>query len=504
MPAVNMEAPTGGLNTRDSLDSMPPEDAILMVNWVPETGFVRSRKGYVPYAELLGGPVESMASFVDGTNSILFACVDGNILDITDPANVLTVGSGYASDRWSVQQFGSKMIFMNGVDTPQVYDGDLGTIGDIVITTGPSTISDIFTGTIFKGRMIYAVVDSDSMWYSQAGSYQGDLTEFPLATIFKDGGNLQHVITWSRDAGSGMDDFLVLQSTTGETLVYQGDNPDDIMGWELVQSYRLSEPIGIKRSTSRMASRHVLITSDGYLDLEDSMKGFVSDYNAMSNKIARTVKDAVINYGQNFGWQVVFYPEGNYLLFNVPVETNAQYQQHVMNTRNGNWTTFEGWDSTVFVVHENALYFGTPDGKVRFADFGPNDGGVPIQCSAIPAYSYFGNKQNKKLLTAITLITNHPVPQNISVNGFGDFKEPNLENLIITDLPLGDSWDVAEWDLTSWASSGNTEVNQPAKSIRRAIQGQGWALTVSVRQATNQQQVYWWSHTIEFTETGLK
>ena len=234
------------------------------------------------------------------------------------------------------------------------------------------------------------------------------------------------------------------------------------------------------------------------------MKGFVSDYNVMSSKIARTVKDAVTNYGDNFGWQVVFYPEGNYLLFNVPVVEGEQYIQHVMNTRNGNWTTFTGWQSTCYVVHDKKLYFGTPDGKIQLADFGPNDGGVAIRCEATPAYNYLGNSEQKKLFTAVTMITNHPTPQAISVTGVGDFKEVRTSELLIADEPTGSEWDIAEWDTASWAAPANQEVNQPAKPIRRPLQGQGWALTLSVSQATAQQQVYWWSHTVEFSAMGVK
>lgn len=60
-----LEAPIGGWNTRDSLDNIPPQDAVVLTNWVPDLGEVRTRPGYdehcwtgdiVSGAELVSNP----------------------------------------------------------------------------------------------------------------------------------------------------------------------------------------------------------------------------------------------------------------------------------------------------------------------------------------------------------------------------------------------------------------------------------------------------------------
>ena len=40
MTAIAIPAPVGGWNARDSLDAMPPTDAIKLVNWIPRAGYV--------------------------------------------------------------------------------------------------------------------------------------------------------------------------------------------------------------------------------------------------------------------------------------------------------------------------------------------------------------------------------------------------------------------------------------------------------------------------------
>ena len=43
-------APIGGLNARDNIANMAPNDAVKLTNWVPDTYGVRCRKGYREWA----------------------------------------------------------------------------------------------------------------------------------------------------------------------------------------------------------------------------------------------------------------------------------------------------------------------------------------------------------------------------------------------------------------------------------------------------------------------
>ncbi len=47
----HVDAPTGGLNTRDSVDNMPPLDAVELENWYPDIGAVRTRPGYSEHCD---------------------------------------------------------------------------------------------------------------------------------------------------------------------------------------------------------------------------------------------------------------------------------------------------------------------------------------------------------------------------------------------------------------------------------------------------------------------
>ena len=67
-----------------------------------------------------------------------------------------------------------------------------------------------------------------------------------------------------------MDDMLVIMANTGETLVYQGDDPSDALGWELVQRYQLPQPIA-DLGVDRIGAETIIITDDGYINLSEAL-----------------------------------------------------------------------------------------------------------------------------------------------------------------------------------------------------------------------------------------
>ena len=47
-------APIGGWNTRDEVGNMPPQDAEILDNWVPDVNSLKPRKGFKQFASAVG------------------------------------------------------------------------------------------------------------------------------------------------------------------------------------------------------------------------------------------------------------------------------------------------------------------------------------------------------------------------------------------------------------------------------------------------------------------
>lgn len=531
MPVLHMEPPVGGLNARDSLDGLAANEALDMINWVPDVGYLRSRNGYIAYADLeTGSPVETLIPLRLTTGSHLLAVSALEIYDITDPTDIdpVTIETRVSAqvtpeemvgNRVTYAQFKSRAIITQQGNTPFIYQPIDPTADpveyELVLGTYTAQpidpefpdivpeldVKNLVKPLVYKGRVIYVDASKKSLWYCAAGSYQNQIWEFPLDGVFQRGGSIKLLFTWSKDTGDGMDDMLVVMSTTGETLVYQGDDPADSLGWELIQRYQLPEPVA-DLGVDRIGAETIIITDDGYINLSEALsQGSISDYATFSGKISRLVKRDLNYYQRNYGWACVFYAHGNMMLFNVPTQENKEHYQHVFNTRNGAWTTFKGWNANSIVAFENSLVFGGIDGKIWVADRSTSDNEEFIECECTTAYHQLGNPSMTKHMTAMTIIQNHAFPNSFSLNALADFRRPNLPELVKPQERNVGQWDVSQWDEDYW---GVGEGIVSGKKHRRPITATGHSIAFSVRQMSSAQNVYWFSHTIEWTEGGRK
>lgn len=133
MATLGIPAPIGGWNARDPLDLMQPTDAIELINLFPTPGAVVGRGGSLTKITIPGSaPVYTLAPFTSATASKFLAATNGKIYDITGFGSSTQLGTGFVSDKWQTGHFNNKLVFVNGQDTPQVYDGT---------TLGPITAS---------------------------------------------------------------------------------------------------------------------------------------------------------------------------------------------------------------------------------------------------------------------------------------------------------------------------------------------------------------------------
>ncbi len=71
----SLPPPVAGLNARDSVADMKPEDAILLDNWFPLATEVKVRDGYSSFATFTGD-CESVVVYNGVTATKIFVCVN--------------------------------------------------------------------------------------------------------------------------------------------------------------------------------------------------------------------------------------------------------------------------------------------------------------------------------------------------------------------------------------------------------------------------------------------
>ena len=486
---TSVPIPLGGWNTRDAISDMRPEFATVMDNFFPTRSKIVLRNGNEEHATGMGTttPVETLMVYNGPTGSEMFAAAGGEVFDVSVAGAVgAAVVTGQTNDRWQWVNFGNGtnhyLFAMNGANTPLSYDGT--TWGTMSIT-GP-TAANLVWIQVHQNRLWFGEENSTKFWYLGVTTISGAATSFDLSGLMKEGGYIMAMGSWTRDGGSGMDDVAVFYTSQGEVILYSGIDPGTAADWVYIGTFKIGEPVGrrclIKGGSDLIAiSRAGLLPLGVVLPIDEVQQARAT----VTDAINPTVTQSVIDYGANFGWQAILYPQGQYILFNIPVQENETAYQYVANTVTGAWCRFLNQNANCWAVFDDDLYFGGNGGDVYKADTGRSDNGSNIEGDVQQAYSYFGApgvyKQYK--MVQPVLASNGNITPALIVNV--DFQDlPPSDQPSFSGNP-GSLWDVALWDVGTWGG--------PDSIIKDWLGagGLGYAASLRFTVATNDLSLSW-------------
>jgi len=452
----SVQAPSGGVNARDAIAAMPDTDALVLDNWFPTPSYVALRNGSIAWATGMVNPVETVAAYNGLPTRKLFSWAGANIYDTTAQGAVgAALVTGLSNARWQTAMFnaggGNMLIAVNGADAPQFYNGT--TWAATTISGAGLTPSNLITVTVFKQRCWYIENNTMNVWYATVTGFQGVLTLLPLGAIFKMGGTLMQMATWTIDNVSGINDYAAFITSEGEVAVYQGYDPSSVATWSLVGVFRIGRPIG-RRCIMKFGSDVLVICTDGLAPLSKELLTDRTQPDALlTNKIINAINSDAATYGGNFGWQCIEHPLGNKLILNVPEGVNTTAHQWVMNTvsTSNAWCRFRNWNANCWEVQQDNLYYGGQGGVLYLADVGTTDNGAAILCDGKPAFSYFGSEDQKRFLMARPIFRSsanlNVVPIILNLD-FGDVMSPGPPSNVGAVSP----WNTSPWNTTPWSS----------------------------------------------------
>ena len=441
---INLPSSSGGLNLRDPLDNMQPNDCVQMDNIIPENDSDRVRPGFLKRIDKKGNHLISHS--VVGQERLIIA--NGGEVFIYDVSNweLLGTSSVFNSDDWVYTPFVDgagtpHTIMANGVNIPQDYTGG-STISDIGFTIPTDVKLD--NPLSFKNRLYFTGGDWD-IYYGEVQSIAGTLTKFSVGSFFRRGGKILTIQNWSQDAGNGVDDLFVIISTEGEILIYSGTNPE-AENWALRGTFSIVRPV-TKRCCERFGADIIIITEQGYHALSTVLSELRANKNAFSNKLAQITAGKPFNKN----WTIKFYSSAGWLFINSPSSiTGYNYEQHVLNVNTNSWCRFVGMDAFDWAILFNRLFFVNAKGVFE-ANVGYTDNGQAITYYKQQAYYTFGTPMKKQLIR----ITPHygTIGEDVMYKRIDvDFKNYN-NRLLKTDTGTTNNtyWDEAIWDKSYWS-----------------------------------------------------
>jgi len=452
--SVSLPAPIGGWNARDSLGDMPATDAVYLTNWFPATTELMLRDGYQQWATGLPGTVETLMDYESGSASKLLAISNGSVYNVTTKGAVgAALLTGLSNSRWqycNITTSGGSFLYMaNGVNTPYIYNGTTWT--SITSSSTPAitgvTTTLLNNPILFKNRVFFTENNSLRTWYLPTLSVGGAAQSIDVSAFAYKGGYIVQHATWTIDAGYGVNDYYVIYTSKGQVIVYSGTDPTSSATWSMVGVWDFGTPVGT-RCMYKYGGDLLLLGQDGITPLASELQSTRLDpREAITDKIQWAVSDAITQYGSQFGWQMLFFPQQNQLWLNVP--NTIQTTQFAMNSITKNWCNYTGWKASCWELFNDQPYFGG-NGYVGLAWSTNSDNGSNITATALQAFSSFDSPGQLKRFTMAKPIFRTSGNPAIYLNVNVDFNI-DVPYTVLNFTPTSSgTWDNAKWDQASW------------------------------------------------------
>jgi hypothetical protein len=461
---VNLAPPLGGWNARDATpevsavktaNGQQPE-AIILDNWIPDIGGLRVRRGYSSWATgLSGNYVESLFEYAPktGTNKF-FAATPTIIYDVSSSGAGSSSVTSMTNGRWQHAMLsnasGSYLYICNGADDPRYYDGSSWT-GSSFSGSG-LTIANLINVHVHMNRLWFIEKNTFNAWYAPTSSISGTLVKFDLGGLFKKGGSLLAMGSWTRDGGTGPDDLAVFITTKGEVALYSGTDPSSATTAQLVGVFSIPYPIG-RRCIHKSGADIAILTSLGMVSGQQILSAPESAVARVTatTTIAGAFRSAYSLAGTSHGWQIFEHPNANLVWINVPATERSVQYQFVMNTETGAWCRFTGLNAGVWGLFNGLPYFGGNDGKVYRFDDDYSDNGSNIVAIMQTAFTNFRSPNRKRFVLARPLFLGAqgyaPV---ITIKTDYDISATTLATVAADTI--GSAWDLVDWDTAVWGA----------------------------------------------------
>lgn len=486
-----MPPPIGGWNKRDALPLMDPKDALRMDNWVPDTTSVHLRSGFSTHATIDATvtAIESLIQYAppNTASNKLFAATPTTVFDVTaavTASSTAAVITSQTNGRWQHDQMtntaGSFLVMVNGANQPRQYDG--ATWSTCSVSAAGLTRTDLIGVHNHMNRLWFIEESKNHIWYLGTSAIEGTLTKFQLP--FRQGGKLLAMGSWTRDGGSGPDDFAIFVSSRGECIIYAGTDPSSSTTSALVGIYNIPEPIG-RRCLINAGSDLGVLTSQGLLPLSRilGMTAGAVKRVSFTDKISGQFRDQYQTTGTQFGWQCIEYPKENLLIINVPLAERVTQHQYVMNINTGAWARFTGINAGCWSLLGDSIYFGGNGGVVYKYGVSSLDGASRIEAILQSAYSDLGTTRTKRFLQARPMfLAPVGIDPPITVEVDYDDSPPAINTIVASSS--GTQWDVAQWDSFQWAGGSQPSLNW------QGVQGNGRAVSIAFGVSSSENLVY--------------
>lgn len=452
----HLSAPLKGLSLSSKLTTGDPLKAPILDNWVVEEDRIRCRPGTKKlFTHSAAAPVESMVPYY-GVPSLLALATAGEL--VTQSGTLLE--DGFTANDWSWSSFSNLSqqtytVMVNGANGVWSWNG--GTVAGSVVketVTAPASAPWIdpekFTIIMsHMNRLWFADSLNLSVYYLPIQQKSGEVFVLPLNSIFKRGGTIRAVYTWTLDGGSGMDDKLVIFSSNGECAIYSGVDPAS--DFSLVGVFRFDAPMSKHCVVNYGGELYVLI-STGLVPMSTMLRAENEQLGQTEKDIVTMFTDASRRYRGLSGWQAMLDPDTGRIICNLPGGAINKYNQMARKMPAVIWSSWSAIPSRCWCWLNNVLYFADDAGGLYEMDpLYLNDNGAAIKVDVQFAWSNFSTPAIKQFKMLKPYIITDALPRAFVDMRVDYDMTPPSNQPDVTFQTVGAEWDLATWDVDDWA-----------------------------------------------------
>lgn len=508
---LSRPAPTQGINTIDPLAQMGEGFAVEMDNMIAQESGVSMREGFYEYAYNIdgGNPVRTVVSY-DATppnsmgnplvESELFAVTDHGIFLVEGGANCAGLApmialSGTANaGRMSCVQFttngGNYLIACSEVDGAFLYDGVTWIKMHSTGGPAPGVISGVdpalFVQVVaWKKRLGFVQRESSKAWFLPVDVVGGAASVFDFGPLLEHGGVLLAMLNWTQDAGSGVDDRLVILGSLGDLAVYTGSDPTNPSAFACAGVWYVGQmPIG-RRNFTNTGGNIYIVSQAGVVPVSQIVGGGLDNIMTADTDMLKQLRMLQELLRRDFsvmintdGWEIRGIQAKASLVLLRPRIAVTDYVAYLFQIHNLAWCRLTDIPIRTIYQRLSEVYGGTDDGRVLRVLDGHSDGKLfdgsgayHVRAKVTPAFSYYGdpNVMKQALMLRPVFLAAGSVDYDCKINA--DFYISQEVLTPVETTPVGSLWDSARWDEDYWAPDFKTTFEW------RCVSGLGYALT---------------------------
>ncbi len=214
------------------------------------------------------------------------------------------------------------------------------TVAAAVWTTSDAKPVSDFDGVFAHHDRVFAW-DSDELAFyygPDVGAITGNLERFPLANLGNITGTLIVVSSMTINAASAFTDVMVLVTSTGTILLYEGLDPGDPTDWKLLGRVETkARPIS-KFAVQAYGSDLWILTEAGLVSVRDSIaNGVISLASSVARPIQKDLVADIATYGALTPWSMTTLSDIFEVIINIP--TGNGFKQYVYTASEKAWST---------------------------------------------------------------------------------------------------------------------------------------------------------------------